>query len=303
MVIEDATTAAAAEAAAAFIAGIDVAHADADAEPDAHADSAPYMMASLSNKNKRRGYKVPPAVLPGKITFGAPSSAGAAAAGGGAQEWAAPRPRLIPPSERAARGELPPRVVVTSVDVEADVDMGRRKKKKKARVEYGWGGEEEGAQGVEEGYGANGGLDYGGADGDGDVGMDQEADEGVFVPAQREDAVHSGGEDIDWEEAERRWEHAVPVTRLESLKPGVLVGWKVIYLFLSPLPIYHSPPSTRRSSPSTQPPSRPNTSSISPASARSRKRRGSRPSRRSSGPTRTPSRSAGWSSRNPKTAG
>jgi hypothetical protein len=82
------------------------------------------MMMSLRNKNKRRGFKNT-AGMPSRITF---------------QDNVAdskPPPRLVPPSER---DQLPPRLFVTSVDVEADIwpcdgeRVGDRKEKKTQTV-------------------------------------------------------------------------------------------------------------------------------------------------------------------------
>jgi len=70
-------------------------------------------MASLSNKNKRRGFKnAMGKEVPSKIVF---SEQAAPNANGRAQ---GPIPRLIPPSEKQEKGLLPPNVFVTSVDVE-----------------------------------------------------------------------------------------------------------------------------------------------------------------------------------------
>ncbi|KAI0751669.1 hypothetical protein C8Q80DRAFT_1268869 [Daedaleopsis nitida] len=109
-----------------------------------------FMMASLQNKNKRRGFKdALTRGVPAKITFPeshvASSSAQPDADVDAVMVEATLRveetprrqqqqPRLIPPSEKQELGQLPPNVFVTSVDVEEGKWSARRKNKKKKKA-------------------------------------------------------------------------------------------------------------------------------------------------------------------------
>jgi hypothetical protein len=80
-----------------------------------HGEFADLTMASLSNKNKRRGFKntMGKEVLP-KIIFS--EQVGPNTSANGRVQPSAPR--LVPPSEKQEKGLLPPNVFVTSVNVE-----------------------------------------------------------------------------------------------------------------------------------------------------------------------------------------
>lgn len=187
--------------------------------------AAGIMMASLSNKNKRRGFKnalVNP--VPTKIVFddSAPVASGSNTrtepdalpfSGTSTNEMtkAAPttRPRLIPPSEKQEKGLLPPNMFVTSVDVEEDM-WSRKRKKKKARaptpdaeVEY---------------------LDYGGA----------EEDE-VFdlVSTQRTTEPAPVKSSIPIQEIGKRWDQLVKVTNRSQVIAGTLIAWKVCLIIVT----------------------------------------------------------------------
>ena len=88
-----------------------------------HGEFADLTMASLSNKNKKRGFKnamgkeVPP-----KINFLEQACPDTNVNG----RVQVPAPRLVPPSEKQEKGLLPPNVFVTSVNVEEGL---RRRKK------------------------------------------------------------------------------------------------------------------------------------------------------------------------------
>ncbi|KAI0643595.1 hypothetical protein C8Q79DRAFT_1022626 [Trametes meyenii] len=123
-----------------------------------------FMMASLQNKNKRRGFKnaltqgVPP-----KIVFPDADNSenpvmdvdqdaqiveAALQPQPSPPEAETPRlaqPRLIPPSEKQERGLIPANMFVTSVDVEEGLwpAKGKKKKKKKVQAEKTWDYEEE----------------------------------------------------------------------------------------------------------------------------------------------------------------
>ncbi|KXN80899.1 hypothetical protein AN958_06846 [Leucoagaricus sp. SymC.cos] len=122
------------------------------------------MMASLGNKNKKKGFKqfltapvpkkivfmenddaVVPSLTPALTSSPVPPPTSQAStskspfpppqpATGPSTQPQNPLPRLIPPSEIQERGELPPNMFVTSVDVEADLWNSKGKKKKKQQV-------------------------------------------------------------------------------------------------------------------------------------------------------------------------
>ncbi|KAI0250504.1 hypothetical protein BJV78DRAFT_1283123 [Lactifluus subvellereus] len=142
------------------------------------------MMMSLKNKNKRRGFKNTAGVS-SRITF---------------QDNVAdpsPPPRLIPPSER---DQLPPRLFVTSVDVEADIwprDSERvgNRKGKKARTDTDKYEEEQG-----------------------DVPLD-------YGRALEEDRTAAGSV-LDYVALEKAWADAPMLVNKTSLPIGCVVGWQ-----------------------------------------------------------------------------
>lgn len=153
-------------------------------------------MASLSNKNKRRGYKVPPAILPPKITF-EPSN-GATNGIPEAVSASKPRLQLVPPSERR---DLPANMFVTSVDVEEDLRC-RSAKPTKLANEVSWIGPLT--------------LDYG------------DPVEDNTSPNQDAGSVHQNIlPAVNWVEAEQQWSAAQTVDGLHMLHPKALIGYKV----------------------------------------------------------------------------
>ena len=88
-------------------------------------DFSDLTMASLSNKNKKRGFKngigkeVPP-----KIIFSGQVHPDTNVNG----RVQVSTPRLIPPSEKQEKGLLPPNLVVTSVNVEEGLWQGKKSK-------------------------------------------------------------------------------------------------------------------------------------------------------------------------------
>ena len=181
-----------------------------------------FMMASLSNKNKRRGFKQAMAsTLPKKIIFSGPDMPTAeeiekaplpfTAAPASEIMAAAPNsfPRLIPPSEKQENGLLPPNMFVTSVDVEEGMRPAKKKNKKKAQIQ------------VAESYGhddtievENMVLDYGEADN--------------HIPTQRESDVSPiAQEERDWTYVDKNWSSLSRITDSAQLRPGATVGWKV----------------------------------------------------------------------------
>lgn len=145
----------------------------------------PTMMMSLKNKNKRRDFKNTIG-MPSHITF---QDNGAAPS---------PPPTLIPPSER---GQLPPRLFVTSVDVEEDKwprgndQNWNWKQKKTQRESYG--------QAVDE---ADITLDYG--------------------KTPEEDRIASVSM-LDHTALENAWANAPPIEGKTILPSGCVVGWQV----------------------------------------------------------------------------
>ncbi|CCM05892.1 uncharacterized protein FIBRA_08130 [Fibroporia radiculosa] len=108
------------------------------------------MMASLQNKNKRKGFKKSmSSVIPPKIIFDVEDDAAGPSHSTISAEQALPfssvdtidqdvylaNARLIPPSEKQERGLLPAHMFVTSVDVEEGLHPKRNKRKKRARLQ------------------------------------------------------------------------------------------------------------------------------------------------------------------------
>ena len=90
-----------------------------------HGEFTDLTMASLSNKNKRRGFKnamgkeVPPKIIfSGQVCPDTSTN-------GRVQVSA---PRLVPPSEKQEKGLLPPNVFVTSVNVEEGLRQSKKPK-------------------------------------------------------------------------------------------------------------------------------------------------------------------------------
>lgn len=84
-----------------------------------------FMMSSLSNKNKRRGFKNKVGKeVPSKIIFSEQVNP-KTSQDGVVQAFT---PRLVPPSEKQEKGLLPPNVFVTSVDVEEGLRLGKKSK-------------------------------------------------------------------------------------------------------------------------------------------------------------------------------
>ncbi|KAL6304079.1 hypothetical protein BKA93DRAFT_733737 [Sparassis latifolia] len=123
--------------------------------PSNEANAVPaFMMASLQNKNKRRGFKNALAFgVPAKIVFSSPEevSADTARIDVGAAQDVLPFSRaqgnevadairstrfvrLVPPSEKEERGQLPLNMFITSVDVEEGLPAKKRKKQSKVKA-------------------------------------------------------------------------------------------------------------------------------------------------------------------------
>lgn len=170
------------------------------------------MMAGLRNKNKKKGFMQSMAAsLPKKIVFettgtedGVVQDNGVATPANeenGADPQANGYVRLVPPSETQEMGALPPRMFVTSVDVEGGMwgakEKKKKKKKKKVQEEEWYEAEEE-----EE-------VNY---------------VEGVVL---QDPPVVEERDSVDWGRVENEWDQFVPLMDPEQLSLGGLIGWKV----------------------------------------------------------------------------
>lgn len=210
-----------------------------DISADDHTETAPgsntpqtFMMASLSNKNKRKGFKQAMAsTLPKKIVFADPEAAPAQAepaplpfptASASEVTAVAPSifPRLIPPSEKQENGQLPVNMFVTSIDVEEGMYPSRKKNKKKqsSQQQQPWSETQEVESVV---------LDYG----EGDTADD-------MITTQREsnaesyagkDKAHTSAPEAIWETTEKSWDTLPTIRGPESIICGELIARKVSF--------------------------------------------------------------------------
>ncbi|KDQ65136.1 hypothetical protein JAAARDRAFT_188385 [Jaapia argillacea MUCL 33604] len=198
---------------------------ETDRQPSTPAERMIMMALSLnSNKNKKRNFKASMnKPLPEKIIFGASSSSAPLADNStpSEREWDKdkapdpqfphPHPRLVPPSELQERGELPPNIFVTSVDVEEGMHGKKRKGKGKRRDNV--------ASPPLEGQDERQGevcLDYGTANG---------VDEDVSTTSTNF-LKDDGTPNIDL--VQHKWDTLTVITQLDQLKPGILIGWKAL---------------------------------------------------------------------------
>ncbi|VDB86775.1 unnamed protein product [Peniophora sp. CBMAI 1063] len=216
--------------------GMDV---DGTVYPDANSDQPD--MLSFSNKNKRRGFKRAMAdIPPQRITFhdetalaqvAGPSSTPLRPSASRPTSPTKP-PRLIPPSEKAALGMLPPGMIVTSVDVEAGMWPTKNfDKKRKKKQRDAWGTEEHaqhsqeyipaGRQSASQEDDWSGALPYGDGEHGGGVAEFMKILGGALGHGEKEVKE----EMLDWADLETRFDAAHPVSQ-ESLKAGSLVAWK-----------------------------------------------------------------------------
>jgi len=149
------------------------------------AHTAEPTMMSLKNKNKRRGFKSSTGTPAARITFQDNESAPSAPS------------RPLPPSERS---HLPPRLFVTSVDVEAD--------KWRKGKEQSWDQERKNTQvdsyGQEESR-AHVTLDYGGT-------AEEDSITASTIP--------------DYKALENAWANAPPLVKTTTPSIGCIVGWQ-----------------------------------------------------------------------------
>ncbi|KAI0329908.1 hypothetical protein GY45DRAFT_1278743 [Cubamyces sp. BRFM 1775] len=207
-----------------------------------------FMMASLQNKNKKRGFKSAMAQgVPPKIIF--PDAASAASTSTPTQQQqqqsmdvdpdvqlveaalnpspptATPaitrvQPRLIPPSEKQERGQIPANMFVTSVDVEEGMwntkGKKKNKKKKKVQVEETWDYAAE--EVVEDGDAFAGGLPY------------DDVPEVSMVTATRTTSQKDPATSNSTEHAvvAAQWDTLRKITDKAQLQPGATVGWKAL---------------------------------------------------------------------------
>lgn len=210
--------------------------------PQVRAIPPTIMMASLSNKNKRKGFKQAMAsALPKKIVFAAPDADEPEPAplpfqAASSSEVTAAAPniflRLIPPSEKQQNGQIPTNMIVTSIDVEEGLwperkNKGKGKKKAETRGQLVRSETQEVERVV---------LDYGEAD-DGEMEDDTGNDD--MIPTQRTVAPepklvkdidvteHSDLSPRTWALVEKKWETLPKIQDAKSTVAGSLVGWKV----------------------------------------------------------------------------
>lgn len=217
------------------------------------------MMASLGNKNKKKGYKqflMGP--VPKKIVFeegGETTVSGSGEVSGSGSAPVSlplpqastskeqiltstrfqaippstsqqPLPRLIPPSEIQERGELPPNMFVTSVDVEADLwnsngrkkNKGKKQKKADASYEYDYA--------YDRSYNDGDGYQ---ADADMTLSYDDEghAEEAKVEAQPKSQSEPTAQVTFDWINAEKSFDNAPKVTQLDDLKQAHIAGWRV----------------------------------------------------------------------------
>jgi len=205
------------------------------------------MMASLSNKNKKKGFKkFLSAPVPKKIVFTEDGQAITTSMSTSTVqssvsrsrmskndsstplESCKPRSHLIPPSEIQECGKLPPNMFVTSVDVEADLWISNDRKRKRKNL----------SKEIDVSYD----LDYSHIDENGcqiqDTTMPP-VDEGLDSPigevnggAQNTFQGMSANTAFDWSQAEQLYENGLKVSQVDDLRTGQVVGWKVCYSFL-----------------------------------------------------------------------
>jgi hypothetical protein len=183
-------------------------------------------MSSLRNKNKKKGFRnsmTRPS--PQKIIFSTesetsvtdcvlspkPMTSVVGSAVLVSQTSDGGQPRLITPSEKQSRGELPVNVFVTTVDLEEGLHSKKPIRCSKARRLLD--GEQGGVAGVNIGHGS------------------PSDDEGSKRRTDRDISPRTAWENVpqlDLDQAGRDWESSAEITTLSQLRPGKIVGWKVL---------------------------------------------------------------------------
>ncbi|KAH9921566.1 uncharacterized protein BXZ73DRAFT_79949 [Epithele typhae] len=196
------------------------------------AEAPLFMMASLQNKNKRRGFKAALSKgVPAKINFleaeemeilqNATMESDAMVVEATLQVVSPPPssktkshvPRLVPPSEKQELGQIPSNMFVTSVDVEEGMWPLRRKNKKKMKPK---------AQDVweeEEGPSFANGLPY-----DDDAAMVIEQ----AVVAREAAKVSSDAQASEYAAVATHWDSLRRINGKEQLVAGVTVAWRAL---------------------------------------------------------------------------
>ncbi|KAF9448166.1 hypothetical protein P691DRAFT_760171 [Macrolepiota fuliginosa MF-IS2] len=219
------------------------------------------MMASLGNKNKKKGYKqFLMAPVPKKIVFAEGegemiSTSGLASTSSSAPmglpvpqaltseaqietlvriqpspSRQRPLPRLVPPSEIQERGNLPPNMFVTSVDVEADLWNPNGKKKRKNKQKQ-VGALHEHNDSFNNSY--NNGNGYlADEDVTSTYGNDEQVGETVndAQPNALPEHVVEPATAFDWNKAEKSFDKAPKVAQLDDFKQASIIGWKSLDL-------------------------------------------------------------------------
>ncbi|KAI0313247.1 hypothetical protein OF83DRAFT_1142260 [Amylostereum chailletii] len=185
-----------------------------------------YDMMTLSNKNKRRGFKRSMAgVIPQRITFDEPSQAPVLPSGAASTSVSRPTsptkfPRLIPPSEKQELGQLPPNMFVTSVDVEEGLWPRKRKNNKGRNAgpargdgivweEEGWDRKQKKRQ--RDTYGQEG---------------DDTWDRGLPYDDEAAAAMAADVDGPNWERIEKDFDKLPLVLPESPLSPENLLAWK-----------------------------------------------------------------------------
>lgn len=169
------------------------------------------MMSNLRNKNKKKGFKQSMAApLRRKIVFANSdplllSQVQTEAIAESDAVVVDALARLTPPSEKQDRGELPPRMFVTSVNVEEGMWVPTKKSSNKTQNDQKERLEQEICGGGSVAYGV-------------DVSQGK-------PPVVEGDSAETC--DLDWDLAEKRWETSDEISHPEQLKVGSVVGWKV----------------------------------------------------------------------------
>ncbi|PCH41662.1 hypothetical protein WOLCODRAFT_132061 [Wolfiporia cocos MD-104 SS10] len=181
-----------------------------------------FMMASLQNKNKRKGFKnAMSQSVPAKIVFASTEDVdedvapavdsvlqnGLPFANTNDREvFRAANARLVPPSEKQEQGVLPPNMFVTSIDVEEGVPQKKRRKQKQTQARANIEEYERYADAEEEIV-----LPY----------NDPQDD----VP-ESQCVVTTAAGIPDPQAVEAKWEWLTRITNRSQVKPGMILGWR-----------------------------------------------------------------------------
>ncbi|KAI0951819.1 hypothetical protein AcV7_007814 [Taiwanofungus camphoratus] len=213
---------------------VDSAHPETamSSQNQSHSPSSPaaappvFMMASLHNKNKKKGFKnALSSTVPAKIVFSTPDEDVDTPVESAPQALQEALPyanakdkdvlmvkadmyaRLVTPSEKQERGELPPNMFVTSVDVEDGLHSKRRKKKTKVQ---NWNYEQSTIE-VQD-------LPY----------DDPQGECGLNTVDSASGVTSDNASVLNPEAVQTSWNSLAKVTEPSQLTPGIVLGWKVL---------------------------------------------------------------------------